>query len=165
MGILKEKMLEADFIILASPVYSQNVSGDMKAFIDRISYWCHLMRLAGKPGAVVASAGSNGYIQVLDYLEKVSCYLGMNVIERIAVIETNSSSEEKFEEYVDSIYEYLSDKKIVTSNSNLEAVFEGMKWIFSNYPEDHVEYLFWKNNGLLECNSFQEVLDKQLILK
>ncbi|WP_456028107.1 flavodoxin family protein [Bacillus cereus] len=165
MELLKKKMLEADFIILASPVYSHNVSGDMKALVDRLSAWCHLMRLAGKTGIVLASAESNGAIHVLNYLEKIACYLGINVIEKIGIVNIDSSSEEKFEEYIDLISQYLSDKQIVKSNEKLEGVFRTMQYIFANYPEDHVEHLFWKNNGLLECNNFQEVLDKKIIFQ
>ncbi|MGY3419294.1 multimeric flavodoxin WrbA [Bacillus mycoides] len=165
MELLKRKMLEADFIILASPVYSHNVSGDMKALVDRLSAWCHLMRLAGKAGIVLASAESNGAIHVLNYLEKIGCYLGINVVEKIGVVKIDPSSEERFEEYIDLISQYLGDKQIVKSNEKLEAVFSTMQYIFANYPEDHVEHLFWKNNGLLECNDFQEVLDKQLVFQ
>ncbi|MEI4603322.1 flavodoxin family protein [Bacillus thuringiensis] len=164
MDIIKQKMLEADFIILASPVYSHNVSGDMKALVDRLSYWCHLMRLAGKPGIVVASAESNGSIQVLSYLEKIACCLGISVIERIGVVQADSSSEERFVEYIDLISKYLTGEEIVKSNQSLEKFFKTMQWVYSKYPEDHVEHLFWKNNGLLECQDFQEVLDKQLVL-
>ncbi|ANC11238.1 MULTISPECIES: flavodoxin family protein [Bacillus cereus group] len=165
MEVLKKKMLEADFIILASPVYSHNVSGDMKALIDRLSSWCHVMRLAGKSGIVLASADSNGEIPVLNYLEKICCYLGINIVEKIGIVKMNPSSEERFEEYISLISQYLSDKQIVKSNEALEVVFKTMQYIFANYPEDHVEHLFWKNNNLLECNNFQEVLDKQLVFQ
>ncbi|MDD1773520.1 MAG: flavodoxin family protein [Methanomassiliicoccales archaeon] len=51
-----EKMIEADGVILGSPVYFGNVSGQMKAFIDRVGY---VSRANGDPfkrkvGAAVA---------------------------------------------------------------------------------------------------------------
>lgn len=41
---LEKKILEADLIVLLSPVYLNNVSGAMKTFLDRIGSWVHTLR-------------------------------------------------------------------------------------------------------------------------
>lgn len=50
--LLKDSMIEADFIIFLSPVYAHNVSGDIKNINGRLSYWLHLFPLLGKPGII-----------------------------------------------------------------------------------------------------------------
>jgi len=54
---LEAKMLAADGILMASPVYVDDVSGLMKTFIDRLCHVCHRPELAGKVGYVVATTG------------------------------------------------------------------------------------------------------------
>lgn len=43
MSMLKEKMINADLIILGSPVYAHHITGDLMIFIDWISYWLILL--------------------------------------------------------------------------------------------------------------------------
>ena len=58
VNILGDKLLEADGIILGSPVYWDNVSTLMKNFMDR-TRWMHLKKnlMAGKVGAALSHAG------------------------------------------------------------------------------------------------------------
>jgi multimeric flavodoxin WrbA len=44
MECIRKKILEADLIVLLSPVYLNNVSGAMKTFLDRIGSWVHTLR-------------------------------------------------------------------------------------------------------------------------
>ncbi|MDD1767869.1 MAG: flavodoxin family protein [Methanomassiliicoccales archaeon] len=46
VNVYIEKMIEADGVILGSPVYFGNVTGQMKAFIDRVGY---VSRVNGDP--------------------------------------------------------------------------------------------------------------------
>lgn len=58
MEKLAQKLLQADGVVLGSPVYFANVSGLMKIFMDR-TRWLHMRnnKLHGKVGAVVTHAG------------------------------------------------------------------------------------------------------------
>ena len=59
-GIL-QRMLEADGIVLASPVYLDHVTAQMKALLDRSSHFIHCLRLTGKYlAAVTTSGGGSG---------------------------------------------------------------------------------------------------------
>lgn len=157
MGKIKTELLNADFIILASPVYSHNVSGDMKAFIDRLAYWGHLFRLAGKPAMFFAS-GTNGLNYVLNYMEKVMNYMGVVGVDRISLVPTPSIDED-IDINVEKIITYIKGFEEVQSNDTIEAAFLSYKYLFKSYPNDHAEYLYWQSNGLFECESFSEYLD------
>lgn len=84
MGIIAEKMLAADGIILGSPVYFGNVSGLMKIFIDR-TRWMHMYKnmLEGKVGAAVAHAGlrNGGQEMTVLLLERFLLSQGLRVVE------------------------------------------------------------------------------------
>ena len=77
LPVLRKKMMEADCIILGSPVYFHSVSGNMKKYMDRLSYWTHVMELTGKLGVVISTSGGNGMRFVSDYLKKFMDYLGI----------------------------------------------------------------------------------------
>lgn len=57
--LLKEKIDAADLLILASPVYVEDINGVMKNWIDRMSFICHRPEYAGK-GAYVLSTSAIG---------------------------------------------------------------------------------------------------------
>jgi len=65
---IKEKMLAADGIILATPNYIFNVSGQLKVFIDRCSSLIHCMALEGKYGACVVTSGGGDEWPIVQYL-------------------------------------------------------------------------------------------------
>lgn len=74
MNLVVEKMLGADGIILASPVYCASVTGRMKTFIDRTRP-LHMVAnaLKGKVGAAMATAGlpDCGIEDTMCYLDRV----------------------------------------------------------------------------------------------
>lgn len=57
------KIIEADGVLLGSPVYFADMSAQMKAFIDRVGYVCRPNKLMRrKVGASVAAVRRNGAI-------------------------------------------------------------------------------------------------------
>jgi multimeric flavodoxin WrbA len=75
--LLVRRMKEADGIIFASPVYIDNVSGQMKLFFDRLADAIHYQVLAGKFGCAVASTHTSGSNEVVVYQNHVLNYLGV----------------------------------------------------------------------------------------
>lgn len=69
VGMILQKMLKADAIILASPNYINQVTASMKALFDRSAHFIHCKRLAGKYIVGVVSSGSGQNQEVLDYLK------------------------------------------------------------------------------------------------
>ena len=56
---IKEKVETADTLILASPVYVDDVNGVMKNWIDRMAFVCHRPEFAGKLAYTVATSGAS----------------------------------------------------------------------------------------------------------
>ena len=63
-----EKLLAADGVILASPVYIMSVTGQMKVFLDRCLGIGHKPRSTWKPGLVVCVSGGMAESDVANYL-------------------------------------------------------------------------------------------------
>ena len=79
------RMKEADGIIFASPVYIDNVSGQMKLFFDRLADSIHYQVLAGKYGCSIATTHTSGGDEVVAYLNHVLNYLGVITVGGLSV--------------------------------------------------------------------------------
>jgi len=74
---LTARMREADGIVFGSPVYIDNVSGQMKVFFDRLADAIHYQVLGGRFGCSVAPTYESGGDDVVSYLNHVLNYLGV----------------------------------------------------------------------------------------
>ena len=73
LAVIKDKMLEADGIILAAPCYALGVPGIMKNFIDRLAYTLHRPCFFDKAFLAVATVGGfKGLKQTLEQLALLS---------------------------------------------------------------------------------------------
>jgi multimeric flavodoxin WrbA len=84
-GVL-DQIMEADGIVLGSPVYVDNISAQMKALIDRMADAIHYQVLAGKYGCAVATTWESGGDEVCRYLNHVVNYLGAVSVGSLSVI-------------------------------------------------------------------------------
>ena len=75
--VLVARLKEADGIVFASPVYIDNVSGQMKVFFDRLADAIHYQLLSGKYGCSVATTHTSGGDEVVAYQKHVLNYLGV----------------------------------------------------------------------------------------
>ena len=80
-----ERMKETDGIVFASPVYIDNVPGQMKIFFDRLADAIHYQLLAGKSGCSVASTHTSGGDRVVAYQNHVLNYLGVISVGGLSV--------------------------------------------------------------------------------
>jgi multimeric flavodoxin WrbA len=75
--VLVGRMKEAHGIVFASPVYIDNVSGQMKLFFDRLADAIHYQLLTGKFGCSVATTHTSGGDEVVTYQNHALNYLGI----------------------------------------------------------------------------------------
>lgn len=79
---LIEKIVEADGVIIGSPVYFAGPNGALCALLDRVFYAgaCYGKLFAGKPSAAVATCWRSGASATLDRLNKYFTYSEMPVV-------------------------------------------------------------------------------------
>ena len=75
-GDIMKRLSEADGIVLASPVYLKQVSGQLKTFFDRTCMWYHRPVLAEKPVLSVSTTKGSGLRQTLSYLKSIAIQWG-----------------------------------------------------------------------------------------
>jgi multimeric flavodoxin WrbA len=78
-GILS-MALAADGLVLASPVYLNQVTAQLKAVLDRSSHFVHCLRLTGKYVAGVTTYGGGGGSEVIAYLKDYALIVGAQFV-------------------------------------------------------------------------------------
>lgn len=81
---IEARMLAADGVILATPVYSSHVSYLLKAFIDQCTYLWHRPRFFGKFAMGVASGGGM-FTETLGYLKTNATNWGFTYASEVGV--------------------------------------------------------------------------------
>ena len=151
-GLLLEKMLDADGIILASPNYINQVTASMKALFDRSSHFIHCKRLLGKYIAGVVSSGSGQDREVLDYIKYYSNTCGAQYAGG-ASSRAPIGDEKKKEAFNlgKSLVAAIKDKKIFPEQIKvIQAGREHFKRIMEMRKDDWLgEYRYWKDKGWL----------------
>lgn len=79
------RLQEADGIVLGSPVYIDNITGQMKVFLDRLADAIHYQLLGGVYGCAVSTTFESGGDDVVAYLNHVLNYLGVLSVGGIRV--------------------------------------------------------------------------------
>ncbi len=79
-------MTAADAVVLASPVYTFQVSAHMKAFLDRLGFALHRPRFHGKTFTSIVVEGLMGGKAVVKYLDWVGFGLGFHVVKGSRIV-------------------------------------------------------------------------------
>jgi multimeric flavodoxin WrbA len=84
-----ERLLAADAVVLASPVYFLHVTAQMKAFLDRSLAWGHKPRPSWKPGLAISVSAGMGETQTADYLAGLLRVYGAFPVGRLTAMATS----------------------------------------------------------------------------
>ncbi|MDO4538539.1 MAG: flavodoxin family protein [Coriobacteriales bacterium] len=85
VGELKRKMLEADIVLMGSPVYLAQMSGATKCVLDRTAFWAHRLELAGKAGMALVTTSNNHGPQVEAGLRESLQVFGLSMPEGLCL--------------------------------------------------------------------------------
>jgi multimeric flavodoxin WrbA len=80
--IIKE-MLDADGLLLASPVYSHMVSATMKNFFDRFGYYGHRPNFFDKYAMSIVTCHGYGAEDAIKYMDKMLSVFGFNMFKSL----------------------------------------------------------------------------------
>jgi multimeric flavodoxin WrbA len=169
MYMIKEAMLDSDLIILGSPVYCLNVSGQTKTFLDRLPSWLHRFPLAGRMGVSVVTTGGAGLEEVHRYLGMMMMTLGLKKMGELGaagnlpgVLYDERKALDDAEQLADVVYPYLSGRKELVPDEIQEGAFSFMKSIFTN-PDITImeaDSCYWEESGMSSCGTFSEYVEK-----
>lgn len=167
---IKLDMLNSDIIIWATPVYCFNVTGVMKNFIDRVTYWTHLFGLAGKYSVIVTTTSQSGSIYVCEYLKSILQYMGSTILGycNFCVDQPNELFDEKLRNDIlkTNVEKILKNMEIGHQVTPIqEIIFQNIKKGMDNQVNKssktslmNAEAQYWKSTGLLTSSTYRDYL-------
>ncbi len=152
---IKEKIIEADGLVLASPNYIYSVSAQMKAFMDRCCGVVHCMAFEGKYGASVITSGGGDEEPIAEFMNHFLITVGATPVGAVWAT-MGSIAGEDFPEAILNQARELGRKLVVSWKEKAmfseteevrKAFRERMKNLMLYRKEDWpYEYEFWKRH-------------------
>ncbi len=153
-----EKLLAADGIILASPVYFSHVTAQMKTFLDRSLAYGHKPRGTWKPGLAVSVSAGKGETETAHYLARTLGVYGAFSVGTFTAIATNPGAflgkelvEARARDLAHDLARAIKEKRRYPATDEHLASFLFMKELVTRekeFMED--DYRHWQEKGLLE---------------
>lgn len=163
---LKKDYLSSDIIIWGTPVYANNVSSSFKAMIDRISYWCHEFRFAGKRAIIVVTTDNSGSEKCLNYLYEILSFLGASDIQVLSYQKKNDSIDllhKNIMNITDEMSYYINNNEKKTTNDFSERAFENFKKIYKEQIDESAEKKYWVQSGLIDSDTLYDYINNNFI--
>jgi len=131
-----ERLLAADGIILASPVYFLNVTAQMKTFMDRSLAFGHKPQPHWKPGLAVSVSAGYGETHVAEYLGSLLRVYGAFSVGHLTALATGPG-------------EFLGKSAVETRASDLARDLARAVKEKRRYPATDSDLLFYQFMGTL----------------
>lgn len=158
--IIEKELLNADLIIIASPVFLHNVTAYTKLFLDNYAHWAHTMPLIGKLGIPISLSSSNGNTYVNNYIEKIMNYWGIITLDPVSIELSNLNSEA-----IMSYIRFLYSNSKISLEDILSIDYKQMDEIYKlnynnmmQYKDDHFEKIIFNNLGYINLDTFEKAL-------
>ena len=156
-----EKLLAADGIILASPVYFSHVTAQMKTFIDRSLRFGHKIRRTGKPGLAVSVSAGKAETQTAHYLERTLSIFGGFSVGTLTAMATSPGGflgkefvEARAKDLAHDLGRAIKEKRQYPATDEDLSYYLFMKELVTrekDFMRD--DYSYWQEKGLL--NGFE----------
>lgn len=164
---IEEKIMDADGVILASPVYLMQVTGLMKNLIDRMAYICHRPRFFNQKAMIISTTGGLGLKETLNYLEFVAGGWGLNFVNKLGVKtpywqkNSHKRNSGKIHKAAKTFYQTIESEKLPNPSLNDHLRFKFMKELSKNLKEYlPADYEFYKNEENYYYDTKTNVLKK-----
>jgi hypothetical protein len=156
------EILSADGVILASPVYVNDVSGAVKTLIDRLAFVCHRPAYAETPFFLLATTGGSPTTHTLRSMQSAVVSWGAPLIGSLGLkagaLSTREQMEEQYgrllEKKAAKIIDYFRSGAAVKPSFISLTVFavQQYSWrqVFEVEGYDSPDAHYWSENGWLE---------------
>ncbi|WBW96271.1 flavodoxin family protein [Oceanirhabdus sp. W0125-5] len=171
LSLIREKLIAADGIVFATPVYAYQVPAPLKRIIDRMSFLFHRQELVGVPAIIVVTSDGGGHKQVSKYMKMTVTGWGCNLIDTINII-SPMYFEDKKENSAWGYDEYYHNKmttRIKKITDRFKEVIESEVRKIPSFYEifmfnclrsktftSQADYDFWNDKGWLESYYFYD---------
>lgn len=163
LGIVLNKMKNADIVIFGSPVYVHQVTAPTKNLIDRLATMCYLFPLLGKLGITVSVSNTNGNKPVNAYLYKILDTWGADIAANVA-IQQYIQTEEQINTAISTAANRALEayiKRERNCSENQRRLFHLYKNVFSNSKDSELKK-YWAEHQYFNFNDVEGLLHQKM---
>ena len=162
---IKTRMKAADGIVLAGPVYVNDVNGVMKNWIDRMAHVCHRPEFAGKSAFLVATTGGTSVRHAVRTMEVALWTWGFRTVGRVGLVTgANMPADEMKRRHSAVILrgsrrlvQDVAQKKCMTPSFLSLMVFRIQQSGWRKSAPGSIDFAYWNDRGWLDtrrCSYF-----------
>ena len=156
---IKAKMDAADGIILASPVYMDDVSGLVKTWIDRLAYISHRPGFGGKCAYPIATVGGSPTSHTLRTMNGALLTWGFHLVGRAGLKMGALTPDDEIARYrpesakvAEQLFRAISHREALRPSFVSLMAFKIQQLAWQREPPGSYDYAFWKDHGWLESD-------------
>ncbi len=156
--LIKDKLLGADGIILASPVYVEDINGIMKNWIDRMAFYCHRPTFAGKTALLITTSGIGSTNHSLNTMKRAiqawgfyiagECKFRTGALMNISAI--NELYSNKITRISNKLYESIARNKAINPKFYSLVSFKVQQKYWQKHKDDSIDYWYWAEKGWIQ---------------
>jgi multimeric flavodoxin WrbA len=158
MAEIKGRMKAADALVLAGPVYVDDVNGIMKNWIDRLAHVCHRPEFAGKSAYLVTTVGSTRTGHALRTMDTALRTWGFYIIGKAGFKTHARMDRDQIEKLYGARLTAIAENiflnikgehyKEVSFVSLMMFKIQQLGWDKAN--RDSIDYQYWQGKGWLD---------------
>lgn len=149
---INNKIDWCDAIIITSPVYSLQVSGQLKNFIDHMSYNFHRPKYFNKKALIITTTEGVNAKEISNYINEVLTFWGINTTYKLPIVYRDNNLE-KYDKQIDKVLrrfiDTLKNDKLKAPTFKSVAIYNSFRSMSTNlYTKGNPDYDYWKNSEL-----------------
>lgn len=157
---IKSKMKQADGIVVATPVYVNDVSGITKNWIDRLAHVCHRPEFAGKCAYLLATVADGPTSHALTTLNMALRTWGVHLVGQAGLKtgslmdrdEIMSRHQNKINQIANRLFHAIYRRQFTQPSFFSLMTFHIQQLSWQKHTDDTIDYQYWKNKGWLNTD-------------
>ena len=105
---INNKIDWCDAMIITSPVYSLQVSGQLKNFLDHMSYNFHRPKYFNKKALIITTTAGVNAKEISNYINEVLTFWGINTTYKLPIVYRDNNLE-KYDKQIDKVLSKFID--------------------------------------------------------
>jgi multimeric flavodoxin WrbA len=155
---IKAKILEADGLLVASPVYVDDVSGATKNWIDRLAHVCHRPQFAGKSIYLLATTGSSPTGHAIRTLRTAmltwGCYVVGEAGFKMGALMPQEEVEARYRQQAEAIahkfFAAIRQRRFAQPSFLSLMMFSIQQRAWRKHPAASIDFQYWQGQGWTE---------------
>jgi len=153
---VKARMKQADGVLVATPVYVNDVSGITKTWIDRLAHVCHRPEFAGKCAYLLATTGDSPTGHTLDTLNLALSTWGFYIAGKAGFKtgalmrggEARTRCQAKAQTVARKLFQAIHQRKFTRPSFRALLTFKIQQRVWQRTTErETIDYAYWSGQG------------------